>query len=122
MIDERAVQSAKFWEELRSVRVQSGLRESEFELFALMMLGLTCVADSLGPWPVNVTHRAQKTFEFLRTAARYRDEDKLRQAWFDTCDVLATISGTSGQADVPREVGSCQRRLKTDPHSSESSE
>lgn len=108
MFDERAVQTAKFWEALRSLRAPSGLREDEFEQFALMVIGLTCVAQSPGPWPDEVTDRARKTFEVLRAAPLYQDEDRFRQAWFGACDALARIFRTTGQADVPREVGSLQ--------------
>lgn len=108
MFDERAVQTAKFWEALRSLRAPSGLREDEFEQFALMVIGLTCVAQSPGPWPDEVTDRARKIFELLRTAPPYQDERRFREAWFGACDALATIFRTTGEADVPREVGSLQ--------------
>lgn len=108
MFDERAVQTAKFWEALRSLRAPSGLREDEFEQFALMVIGLTCVAQSPGPWPDEMTDQARNAFEVLTTAAPYQDEDRFRQAWFGACDALARIIRTTGQADVPRKVGSLQ--------------
>lgn len=106
MFDERDVQTAKFWGALRSLRAHSGLREDEFEQFALMVIGLTCVAQSPGPWPDEVTDRARKTFEVMRTSPPYQDEERFRQAWFGACDALARILRSTGQADVPREVGS----------------
>lgn len=108
MFDERAVLTAKFWEELRALRAPSGLREDEFERFALIVIGLICVAQSSGPWPDEMTDRVRKTFEILRTVDRYSDEDRFRQAWFGACDALARLFRSSGQADVPREVGSAQ--------------
>ncbi|WP_313250754.1 AAA family ATPase [Stenotrophomonas indicatrix] len=108
MFDERAVQTAKFWEGLRSLRALSGLREDEFEQFALMVIGLTCVAQSPGPWPDEVTDRARKDLEVLRTAGPYRDENQFHQSWSAACDWLARVFRTTGQADVPRQVGSVQ--------------
>lgn len=108
MFDERAVQTAKFWEKLRSLRPQSGLREGEFEQFALLVIGLTCVAQSPGPWPDEMTNRTRRAVEILTTAAPYQDENRFRQAWFDACDALARLFRTTGQADAPREVGSLQ--------------
>lgn len=106
MIDERAVLTAKFWEALSSLRARSGLREGEFEQFALMALGLTCVAQSPGPWPEEVTDRARRAFEVLRAAEAQRDERRFQRAWVDACDALARVIRSAGQADVPREVGS----------------
>lgn len=108
MFDERAVQTAKFWEALHSLRAPSGLREDEFEQFALLVIGLTCMAQSPGRWPDDVTNGARRAAEFLRTSAPYQDESRFRQAWFDACDSLARIARTTGQAYVPREVGSSQ--------------
>lgn len=78
MFDELAVHTAKFWEALRSLRAPSGLREDEFERFSLMVIGLTCVAQSPGPWLDEVNGRARITFEALRTVARYQDENQFR--------------------------------------------
>ncbi|CAE6827627.1 AAA family ATPase [Xanthomonas arboricola] len=108
MFDERAVQTAKYWEALQSLRAPSGLRESEFEQFALVVIGLICLAQSYGPWPEEVTDRARENFEALRAAASYRDESRFRKTWFDACDILARISRTTSEADIPREVSSCQ--------------
>ncbi|WP_398305810.1 AAA family ATPase [Zoogloea sp.] len=108
MFDERAVQTAKFWEELRALRAPSGLREDEFERFALIVIGLTCVARSPGPWPDEMTHRAREIFMILTTIDPYQEENRFRQAWFGACDALARIFRITGQADVPREVGSFQ--------------
>lgn len=108
MFDERAVQTAKFWEELQSLRAPSGLRVDEFEQFALMVIGLSCVAQSPGLWPSEVTDRARTTFDVLRNAAPYQDDERFRQAWFGACDALARIFRTTGQAVVPREVESLQ--------------
>lgn len=108
MIDERAVQAAKFWERLRSVRVRSGLRESEFEQFALMLVSLNCVAQSSGVFPDQLIRRVQNSLNFMRNASEYQDEAKLHQAWFDACDAMVTISGSTGQADVPRTVASLE--------------
>lgn len=108
MFDEGAVQTAKFWEALRSLRVPSGLREDEFEQFALMVIGLTFVAQSHGPWSNEVTYQARETFEVLRTAAPYQDENRFREAWFGACETLAITFRSTGQADVPREIGSFQ--------------
>ena len=106
MFDELAVQTAKFWEALRSLRAPSGLREDEFERFSLMVIGLTCVAQSPGPWLDRVNGRARTTFEALKSVARYQDENQFRQVWLDACDVLAKIFRTASQADVPRDIGS----------------
>lgn len=108
MIDERAVQSAKFWEALRSLRDPSKMREGEFEQFALMVLGLTCVAQTPGSWPVEVTERARNAFEMMRTAEDHRDEDRFRKAWFGACDVLARVSRITGEPDASREAGSVE--------------
>lgn len=108
MFDERAVQTAKFWDALRSLRASSGLREDEFEQFALMVIGLSCVAQLPGLWPNELTDRARMTFEVPRNAAPYQEEDRFRQVWFDACDALARFFRTTGQADVPRELGSLQ--------------
>lgn len=43
MIDEQIVVTAKFWEALRTLRASFGLRDDEFEQFALMVPGLYCV-------------------------------------------------------------------------------
>lgn len=106
MFDELAVQTAKFWEALRSLRAPSELREDEFERFSLMVIGLTCVAQSPGPWLDRVNGRARTTFEALKSVARYQDENQFRQVWLDACDVLAKIFRTASQADVPRDIGS----------------
>lgn len=108
MFDERAVQTAKFWEALRSLRVPSGLREDEFERFALIVICLTCVARSPGLWPNEMDDRARETFMILATVDSYQDESRFRQSWFGACDALARVFRITGQADVPREVGSFQ--------------
>lgn len=108
MIDERAVQTAKFWEALRLLRVPSGLREGGFEQFALMVLGLTCAAHSPGFLTGEVTDQVRKAFEVLSTANPPQDEHQFQQTWFGACDALASVFRSSGQADVPREVGSIE--------------
>jgi predicted ATPase len=108
MFDERAVQTAKFWEALRSLRAPSQLREDEFEQFALTVIGLTCMAKLPGPWPDELTDRTREAFDILTTEAPHLDEDRFRKTWFGACDVLTRIFRTTSQADVPREVGSHQ--------------
>lgn len=108
MIDERNVLTAKFWEELCLLRASSGLRESVFEQFALMVLGLTCVAQLYRSWPNEVADRARMAFEVLRIAAANRDEQRFQRAWPEACDALATVFRSAGQADVPREAGSLE--------------
>jgi len=108
MFDERAVVTAKFLEELRSLRGPSGLREDEFERFALIVIGLTYVARSPGAWPGDMTGPVRKAFEFLITLEPYQDESHFRQAWFSACNALAGVFRSTGQADVAREVGTFQ--------------
>lgn len=107
MFDERAVQTAKYWAELQSLRAPSGLSESNFDQFALAVIGLACLAQSSGPWPDEVADRARENFEALRAAASYQDDSRFRKEWFDACDMLSTIF-RSGQADIPYEVNSRQ--------------
>ncbi|SIR08524.1 AAA domain-containing protein, putative AbiEii toxin, Type IV TA system [Aromatoleum tolulyticum] len=104
MIDERAVVTAKFWEALRSLRASSGLRESEFEQFALMVLGLACVAESSWRWADEAVVRTRRFFELLNTEGPHWNEAQFRQVWNDACDALTGIF----KADVPREPASSE--------------
>lgn len=108
MFDEKAVQAAKFWDALRSQLVPSGLREDEYEQFALMVIGLVCVAKLPGPWPEEVTDRAKRDLEALRTSAPYQDMQRFRRVWFDAVDEIAKFIRTANQYDVPHQIGSRQ--------------
>ncbi|SOU05861.1 AAA family ATPase [Xanthomonas arboricola] len=108
MFDERSVQTAKFWEALRSQGAQSGLREDEFERFALMVVGFACLAQSPAPLSPETTDQARKIFEVQTAAEPYLYESRFRQAWFNACDELVRSFRTTDRADVPRELGSPQ--------------
>ncbi|HDV6325688.1 TPA: ATP-binding protein [Burkholderia cenocepacia] len=105
MIDERVVQAAKFWEKLRVLRVRSGLREDEFDQFALIVLGLVCLTRSPDLWPDMMANDMRYNFSVLMTAA-HRDEHNFQQEWNDACNSLATVLRLGNQADARFEVGS----------------
>ncbi|ALL70291.1 hypothetical protein K788_0001365 (plasmid) [Paraburkholderia caribensis MBA4] len=106
MIDERAVTTAKFWEALRSLRPASGLPDSEFEQFALIVLGMACVARSHGPWPDELTVPVRKAFEDLTAGAAHRDEHRFSQAWADAFHALVSALRTARRIDFPTAPGS----------------
>jgi len=108
MIDEQAVLTAKFWEKLRLLHGPSGLREAEFEQFALIVLGLVCVAQSPGRWSEDVANRARKALSDLRIAEAHRDQHQFQRIWFDACDALVRVVRSTRQPDIPREVGSIE--------------
>ncbi|MBR8207782.1 ATP-binding protein [Burkholderia cenocepacia] len=106
MIDERVVQTAKFWEKLRLLRGRTGLREDEFEQFALMVLGLVCVTRSPDLWPDPRANQIRYNFDVLMTAAKRREERHFQHEWTDVCNSLASVVRSVSQADTRLEVGS----------------
>ncbi|MFC4653933.1 AAA family ATPase [Rheinheimera marina] len=110
MIDEKAVQAAKFWERLRPIHRISGLREIEFEQFALMVLGLKCVDLSSGSWPVTVTFPVSDAFEYTIDAALNKsvDNDRWKKAWFKAFDALTEFFNLTSKTGVLRDVASIE--------------
>ncbi|WP_321901760.1 AAA family ATPase [Burkholderia cenocepacia] len=104
MIDERVVQAAKFWEKLRLLRVRTGIREDEFEQFALMVLGLVCVTRSPDLWPDQAANEIRYNFDVLMTAAKRREEHHFQQEWTEICNSLAKVMRSVGQANMRFEV------------------
>jgi len=106
MIDERAVGTAKFWEALRALRAASGLREAEFDQFALVTIGLTCMSQWQLHWSREMTQSAQTAYEMLMSPESQQDVGRFREVWFGACDALAGAAGSVDRADIPREAGS----------------
>jgi predicted ATPase len=107
MIDERAVLAAKFWGALRQLRALSGLREGEYEEFALTVLGLSCMRELHDYWAdepfEHTASRLSKVFDDLREA---RDENRFQSAWYDAHKAMTDVLQTRGRIEPQYKSGS----------------
>ena len=88
MIDDLAVQTAKSWQRLISMRIASGLEEQEYETFLLFTIALAYVAthpDQLGD---GVAFDAEDTFRKLESAFDSLDTDAAHEVWANGVDVV----------------------------------
>lgn len=116
MIDERAVVTAKFWEGLRALRAASELRESDFDEFALMLIGFAHIAGMPWRWPDQVVSWAQKVIDVQNWVERFEENSRFLEIWGEACNVLSREL----QTEVPRVHDSAEvcRRILSILHDS----
>lgn len=94
MIEENAVLTAQFWKKLDSLRDPSGLGESDFDQFVLVMIGLFLLADA-PHFPNELRIKARSLLNKIRSRPqneiRSLDESEYRSEWRDVLDLLANL-------------------------------